>query len=229
MRLALRRTIESPASPRNGVVRKHPDRPQVEPHYGHQYNHKKRLVSYWHQVEEILSFQPRTVLEVGTGSGFVRATLKQEGLQVCSLDVDLRLSPDITGSVRALPLQAKSIDVTVCCQVLEHLPFSDFPGALRELSRVARKGIVISLPDKERHIRVCVATSGRHYVSAVWDHPRPAHRRPSNLHPEHYWEIGCSETGFADVLSVFRSVIAAPVRTYRLFEFPYHRFFIVRL
>lgn len=212
------------------AVRQSLDRPQTDPdHYRHRYNSKQRLASYWHQVNEVLNFRPSRVLEVGIGSGFVCGTLRREGVEVVTLDVDARLQPSITGSVRALPLRTNAVDVCLCCQVLEHLPFSELPNALRELRRVASSGLVISLPDQERYIRASLSTSSHHLFSILRDLPRPVHRRPTCTDPEHYWEIGCGEIGLAQVTEVFTRVIGKPVHTYRVWENPYHRFFIVHL
>src|SRR5439155_2642894 len=40
-----------------------------------------------------------------------------------------------------------AVDVALCGQVLEHLPWSDVPRALGELARVSRKGVVLTVPD----------------------------------------------------------------------------------
>ena len=209
-------------------LRENLNRPQVEAsHYDHHYNTKERLASFWHQVEETLAFQPKTVMEVGVGSGFTSAALRREGIQVLTLDVDAALGPDIVGGVGALPVQSEAVDVVVCCQVLEHLPFEEFPGALRELTRVASKGIVLSLPDQERYLKFSLATNAHRFSFGPWDVPRPAHRRPQQVHPEHYWEIGCREIVLATVCDAIRQATGCPPKTYRVFEFPYHRFFIL--
>jgi SAM-dependent methyltransferase len=108
---------------------------------------KERVCSYWHQVDEILTLGASTVLEVGPGNGLVTDWLRQAGVQVTTLDVDPRLEPDITGSVTQIPLEADAYDAVLCCQVLEHLPFTEAERALHELARVARLGAVLSVPD----------------------------------------------------------------------------------
>ena len=46
---------------------------QVEPnHYFNEfYDSKERWISYWHQINEIIKLNPKKVLEIGIGNGFV--------------------------------------------------------------------------------------------------------------------------------------------------------------
>lgn len=44
-----------------------------------------------------------------------------------------------------LPLKNNSFDISVCTEVLEHLP--DYQSGVRELSRVSKKEIILSIPD----------------------------------------------------------------------------------
>ena len=46
-----------------------------------------------------------------------------------------------------MPVEDGAYDAIVCSQVLEHLPFEDVERALAELARVARVGLVVSVPD----------------------------------------------------------------------------------
>jgi hypothetical protein len=212
------------------AVREDPDRPQVDrSHYGRDYDQKGRLSSYWHQVDETLRFAPRSVLEVGIGTGFTSTALHREGVRVITVDVEPTLHPNVIGSIRALPIRSKGIDVALCCQVLEHLPFTEFAGALGELMRVASKGIVLSLPDRERHIRFCIATGGRQFFWGPFDVPRAPQRRPTGIHEQHCWEIGCRDMNLARVRAAIQEATGKAPRTYRVFEFPYHRFFILDL
>jgi len=124
-------------------------RPQVAAsHYwSRSYNSKERLNSYWHQVDEVLRLEARSALEVGPGAGMVTGWLRRAGVQVTTLDMDPALHVDLHGSVTDLPLDDGAVDVALCCQVLEHLPFGEAQPALAELGRVAQSGVVVSVPD----------------------------------------------------------------------------------
>lgn len=58
------------------------------------YVSRKRWMSYWHQVKEVLDTQPKSVLLIGIGNGIIPAILKEKGIQVYTFDNDESLSPD---------------------------------------------------------------------------------------------------------------------------------------
>ena len=64
-----------------------------------------------------------------------------------TLDIDPALKPDITGSVLSIPLGDKAFDAVGCFEVLEHLPYEEFPKALSEIRRVCSGRAVLSVPD----------------------------------------------------------------------------------
>jgi SAM-dependent methyltransferase len=111
------------------------------------YNTKERFCSFWHQLDETLSLEPKTVLEVGPGDGLVTDCLRRAGIDVTTIDIDPAVEADVRGSVTRLPFEDRSFDVVLCCEVLEHLPFDDSRVAMAEIVRVSRAGAVISVPD----------------------------------------------------------------------------------
>jgi len=100
------------------------------------YDTKERFISYWHQIHEIISLEPKKVLEVGIGNGFLTRYLREKGWDVTTLDIVSELKPDVAGSVLSLPFGDTAFDVVTCFQVLEHLPYDDFTKALEELHRI---------------------------------------------------------------------------------------------
>lgn len=97
------------------------------------------------------------ILEVGCGAGystqFIKAALSS-GQQLRATDIGESLliaaskrNPDVEffpASVYSLPLADKSVDTILMLEVLEHLEYPK--QALAELSRIARKRVVISTP-----------------------------------------------------------------------------------
>jgi len=203
-------------------------KPQVTPdHYtGLSYDSKERFISYWHQINEIILLKPVRVLEIGIGSGFVSRYLKEHKLNVTTLDISHDLYPNVAGSVLAIPFNDESFDVVSCCEVLEHLPYNKFSNALKEIRRVSQKYVVLSLPDVTTVYRVHIEPPRIKPIKILVNHP--FHRPVDHVFDgEHYWEIG--KKGYSrkqielDITNSGFSIINA----YRVYEFYYHRFFIL--
>ena len=52
--------------------------------------------------------------------------------------------------LRALPFRDNSFDITICTEVLEHLPEEVLSKGVKELLRVSRKYVLVSVPYKQR-------------------------------------------------------------------------------
>lgn len=111
------------------------------------YMTKARWASVWHQLDEVIKQNPKSVLEIGPGPGIFRNIAVNVGLNFKTLDLDPELNPDYIGSAVALPLFDNSFDVVCAFQVLEHMPFDTSMKALQEMCRVAKKNAIISLPE----------------------------------------------------------------------------------
>jgi len=117
------------------------------------YNDPIRMITYWHQINEVLSEQPASVLEIGIGSGLVSSYLEALGIKVTKFDLNESLSPDIVGDVRDLErLIDKKYDVVLCARVLHHLPFQDLESVITSLLEVTKKRLVITLPVNDMRI-----------------------------------------------------------------------------
>lgn len=191
----------------------------------------RRGFSFGHQLQAILAREPRSVLEVGVGSGITAAALRGAGIAVTTLDVDATLDPDILASVEHIPADDGTWDVASCCQVLEHLPFDRVPAALRELHRVTNAGLVLSLPDVTRQLDLTVRLPwlGVRRMTAATPLTRtrtmPVERLASM---GHHWEIGFRGTPLTTVTSVIAIAGWRIERTWRVPELPWHRFFDLR-
>ncbi len=202
--------------------------PEVDPahYYETNYDTKARFCSYWHQIQELVSLEPDTVLEIGVGSGFVCNYLKQRGFKVTTLDINKQLNPDKVGSVLTIPFPEGSFEVVACYEVLEHLPFEDFSKALKEIHRVSRLHAVLSLPDRTRAYRLDVQIPKIGEFKMLVPFPRlkaPVHR----FDGQHFWEIGKAGYPLRKVTNEIQRAGFEIKKTYRVFEMPYHRFFIL--
>jgi SAM-dependent methyltransferase len=191
------------------------------------YDNKERFFSYWHQINEILSLSAKEVLEIGKGNGFVSNYLLGRGTKLFTLDIDKGLIPDVVGTVREIPFCNEAFDIVACYEVLEHLPYEYFFDALKELYRVSRSYVILSLPDR----------SGRAYkfhfqipklgeLKSLITIPR---LKPIEwkFDGEHYWEIGTSGYSIEKIISQIEKLNFLINKNYRIYDFPYHRIFLL--
>jgi len=194
------------------------------------YESGRRLTSYHYQISKIVEgIQPGTrVLNVGMGAGFVKWYLKNRlklEFDYYDLDIDGLLQPDFIGSVESIPVESSSLDVVLCCQVLEHLTYVSFDGALSEISRVLVPNgkFVLSLPN------------GGFYIKVELRLPKFAMKKLMPLsfmqlrhHPnasQHYWELDRKGTSVKKVRNKILDYFNIEHED-RLFDNPYHHFFI---
>lgn len=188
------------------------------------YYTKSRWCSIWHQINEVLRFEPKSVLEVGGGLGLFKNAMACFDVPVTIVDIADDLEPDIVASVTDLPLGDKAFDVACAFQVLEHLPFEMFIPALKELGRVARKAIIISLPDAKPvySSQLVVPFFGR---KQLWlNRPFPGHR-PLPVGGQHFWEINRVGYDKNKILRLIKDSGYVVQSQFRVPENPYHCFF----
>ena len=199
-------------------------------HYSLEYVRGGRIFSYAHQIDSVISFEPKSVLEIGVGGGMVTAALRSAGLEVTTVDVQPELNPDVVASVTDLPFHDGQFDVALCCQVLEHLPFDQFETSLCELWRCCRLGLVVSLPDSSPQYEVRLRlpmVPQFHWTGTRQRDPGTEYKRRKRELDGHYWEIGYREYALRKVESALVAVTGASVETWRVSDNKYHRFFRV--
>lgn len=100
----------------------------------------------------------RSIVDVGCGNGlFLNHLVDQHGSRfdrVMGVDrstTALRYvrAESVHGAIDALPIPDGSFDLATCMEVIEHLPLSVFDAALRELARVSRRYIMVTVPNDE--------------------------------------------------------------------------------
>jgi ubiquinone/menaquinone biosynthesis C-methylase UbiE len=122
----------------------------------------------------VAELRPRTVLDAGCGEGeMLRRGVLPNGLHPVCLDLRADSLAEVSepmrvrASIQALPFAARSFDVVTCLEVLEHL--DDPASAVRDLARVAREAVVLSVPF-EPYFRIGNVLRGKH-LSALGNHP----------------------------------------------------------
>jgi SAM-dependent methyltransferase len=108
------------------------------------------------EVYKLIPAGVRSMLDAGCGNGIFCNFVKQQGngVKIVGLDrSNVALSYVQTEKIRAslddLPFPEQSFDCVVSLEVVEHLPINIYELAKREIARVARKYIVISVPNNQ--------------------------------------------------------------------------------
>jgi SAM-dependent methyltransferase len=83
----------------------------------------------------------KTALDVATGGGHVARRLREEGFEVTTLDPAPGMRADVLASAEDIPFADGSFD-TVATRIAPH-HFSDIRAAIGEMSRVARRVVLI--------------------------------------------------------------------------------------
>lgn len=191
------------------------------------YIHKGRWMSMWHQLDEVKNFNPRRVLEIGPGPGFFKAIAEKIGIRVETLDLDPELAPDHIASVLELPFGDKSFDVVCAFQMLEHLPFEHSLKALQEMIRVSSKAVIISLPDAATRWPFSIHIPKIGVVKVLIPKLR-LFVKEHKFDGEHYWEINKAGYELRKVTSaLLKNASVRLLRTYRVHEYSYHRFYVL--
>ena len=195
-------------------------------HYTFQkYVGKPRWTSMWHQLDELMRLSPERVLEIGPGPGLFKAVAGQFGVRVETLDLAADLNPDHVGSVTDMPFEDNSFDVVCAFQVLEHLPYELALEGYREMRRVSRGNLLISLPD----VKLVWRYAG--YIPKIGAFDRLVTRpfakpRQHEFDGEHHWELNKRDYPLERIMADLSDEDSV-IRTYRVNENPYHRFFVI--
>lgn len=126
----------------------------------------------------------RQILDVGCGEGFTMRELREEGVKASMVGIDyspvalawsqangVAQSPLNVADVHHLPFPDNSFDLVLCLEVLEHL--LDSTQGLRELLRVARDHVLVSVPH-EPFFRGANFLRGKH-LRALGNDPEHLH------------------------------------------------------
>ena len=190
------------------------------------YVDKLRWISIWHQLDEVIKLNPGNVLEVGPGPGLFKGAAKSLGVHVETLDLDPELEPDHVASVFDIPFEDNAFDVVCAFQMLEHLPFDQSLLAFRELVRVAKNAVVISLPDAATRWPISIHVPKVGLVQFSLPRPRLVALK-HKFDGEHYWEINKAGYSFKHVKKELLDCgMVSLLKTFRVHENPYHRIFV---
>ena len=142
----------------------------------------------------------RTVLDVGCGNGiflhYLGVMKEHPFTRLCGADRStIALSTvhteQVKASIDSLPFTDGEFDAVACMEVLEHLPEETFQKAIHELSRVARRYILVTVPYNENlrlGLTECVSCGCRFHP---YNHVRSFnHHAMSSLFNNHGFRCG---------------------------------------
>ncbi len=188
------------------------------------YVKKKRWVSYWHQISEVLAIKPETVLLIGIGNGVIPAILQEKGIKVYTFDYDASMNPDFCSDIRKIgeTVGNLKVDAVLCCQVLEHVEFEYFEEIMNVLHMIANKRVVLSLP--HCHLALSGWVRGPVFQSFEWKFIIPCFWfTRCFFNDEHHWEVGMKNYSKKRIEKILTKKFSI-VDKYHVTMNPYHLF-----
>lgn len=140
---------------------------------------RRMIAAFFDNLREVVEpLHPRSTLDAGCGEGETITRLGPLlGKRIAAVDISaysvdrlLERQPSVevrTASIMDLPFPDDSFDLVLCLEVIEHL--DDPKRAVRELSRVATREVVVSVP-YEPWFRLGSLARGK-YVRSFGNHP----------------------------------------------------------
>lgn len=200
------------------------------------YVSKERMLTYWHQTDEILRIRPDRVLEIGIGNRIVSAVLGTFGIRTVTADINASLNPDVVTPIAELDkhFDAGSFPCVLCARVLQHLPFAEFEPSIRQIHRVVADRVLLTLPVETLRLYIRLRVTGRSprtlsipfplFIKRMLHTPRRAEYTDQR---QNFWKINHSrETSMAAVKSILRRYFTID-KAYQVPEDMSHAFFLL--
>ncbi len=188
------------------------------------YSYPDRWASYFYQLREVLSTNPHSILEVGVGDKVFGNFIKDNtSVSYTSLDIASDLGPDIIAPITNTGLQDNSFDVVCAFEVLEHIPFDQFEVAIRELCRVSKKRVIISIPHFGPAFQLLLKIPLIPKIQFAFKFFFP---KTHHFNGQHYWEIGKKGYSAQKIIEIIGGC-GTIVNHFVPFENQYHHFFVI--
>lgn len=189
----------------------------------------QRWSSYSTVIRETIKLKPRTILEIGPGNFIVTEILKRMGFDVKTLDFDPDVKSDYNFSITDDQLgKLGRFDLVIASQILEHVRYDDFIGALKKLSEITTH-LLMTLPHTTTHslfFSLCLKVPL--FKKVMLAKKITFKKVPHRFNGLHYWEIGKKEYPLGKIKN---DILKCGWRIENDFlnpENPYHYFFILR-
>jgi hypothetical protein len=170
---------------------------------------------FFYLVKDTLRLGSKKILEVGSGSGFVKSCLEPHSKKYLVMDINERLNPDILQDVREKNRSLnKSFDTIIIADVLEHLPFEDLEKTISNLYGYLIKDgfMLVTIPHRQSNFlfmspnqipRPFLVPTGFLSLGAFY---RRFISRKIWIDPSHCWEIGDGKIKIKDVDKIFTDI-----------------------
>jgi len=110
----------------------------------------------------------KTILDIGCGNGAITNVLGQHydvtGLDRSETALSFVKTKRVKAEISDLPFADNSFDLVLSSEVLEHITDRDFDDSIMELKRVAKKYIMISVPNAENVEKSLIQCTACDYV-----------------------------------------------------------------
>jgi len=178
-------------------------------YFQRKYASLERFISYFYQIDFIINAKAKRILFIGIGDGLVPGYLKKiPGIEVMTYDINLALHPDVVGDVRCLSFKDNEFDLVVAFEVLEHIPFKEFPMVLSDLARISKEKVILSLPFRQTGFEFIVRLPfirtlfKRSFLRFLWTIPI---KFPGfEASGQHYWEIDSKQFSIKKVRLIIK-------------------------
>ncbi len=201
------------------------------------YVSKERMLTYWHQVNEILLHKPPRVLEIGVGNRIVSSIIRSFGVETVTADINPSLNPDVVTPISDLHrhFQEREFPFVLCARVLQHLPFAEFEPSLQQLHRVTGDYLLLTLPVETLRIYFRLRATG--FNAKNFSIPLPlflkrviqrGRTRQQSGQQQNFWKIGQSRESAMTVIRRLLGRYFVIEKAYQVAEDMSHAFFIMK-
>lgn len=195
-------------------------------YYTPNYLSPDRMSSYSYQYSLALETGACTFLNIGSANSILKYLLEKNDVHVIDLDLDWNTKPNVSAALPFLPFSDKSIDVVMCFQILEHLPLIMFGATIKELKRVAKEFILLSLPDQT----ITNSQRLKYFIYKTFNRPVEWNiYKLRQIDTEHFWEIGHSNISDFAIVNMIKNENLEIIKDFRNQNNRFHHFFVVKV